>query len=40
MLSPPAYGMKLTEISEAVTVDDSDTNTTAGQKEVGKTMNQ
>jgi hypothetical protein len=32
--------MKLTKIGEALTADDSDTNTTAGQKELGKTMNQ
>ena len=40
MLLPQANGMKLTEISDALTVDDSDTNTTAGQKELGKTINQ
>jgi hypothetical protein len=32
--------MKLTEISDALTADDSDTSTTAGQKELGKTVNQ
>jgi hypothetical protein len=32
--------MKLTEISDALTVDDRNTNITARQKELGKTINQ
>jgi hypothetical protein len=32
--------MKLTEIGDTLTVDDSDTNTKAGQKDLGKTINQ
>ena len=38
MLLPQANGMKVTEIGDALTVDKSDT--TAGQKESGKTINQ
>jgi len=37
-LFPQANGMQLTEISDALAVDSSDTNTTAGQKELGKTI--
>jgi hypothetical protein len=40
MLLQQDNGMKLTEIGDALTVDNSDTNTTAGQKELGKTINQ
>ena len=40
MLLPQPNDMKLTEIGDALTVDDGDTNTTAGQKELGKTINQ
>jgi hypothetical protein len=40
LLLPHADGMKLTEIGDALAVDDSDTNTTAGPEELGKTINQ